>query len=377
MNVQRLSSVTLLAAALIAGVAGGLARGADSSRGSVAGATGAASARPASAPVSAQEPASRVQYKTVKVNGLDIFYREAGPKDAPTILLLHGFPTSSSMFRELIPALADTYHIVAPDYPGYGRSAQPTVSEFAYTFDNLAKTVDAFADQLGLRQFAIYVQDYGAPVGYRIATAHPDRITGLIIQNGNAYVEGLPDGFWAPLKEYWKNPTPELRTKLEGFLNLETTKWQYLHGACNPEHISPDAYTLDQVGLDRPGNKEIQLALFKDYGSNPPLYPAWQEYFRTYQPPTLVVWGKNDQIFPAAGAEPYKRDLKNIDFNLLDTGHFALEEDGALIAQKIRTFMAERVVKSAGGSAASGAKNTSPASGQKPALGANSDGSGK
>lgn len=290
-------------------------------------------------------PGNEVRYRTVKVNGLDIFYSEAGPADGPTILLLHGFPSSSHMFRNLIPALADRYHVIAPDYPGFGRSSMPSVKEFEYSFDNLAKVVDGFTQAVGLKTFALYVQDYGAPVGYRIATAHPERITGLIVQNGNAYVEGLPDGFWAPLKEFWKNPTPELRTKLEGFLTLDTTKWQYLHGARNPENISPDAYLADQAGLDRPGNKDIQIELFKSYGTNPPLYPAWQEYFRKHQPPTLIVWGKNDQIFPAAGAEPYKRDLKNIDFNLLDTGHFALEEEGALIASKIGAWMDTRVAK--------------------------------
>lgn len=287
---------------------------------------------------------SAVRYKTVKVNGLDIFYREAGPADAPVILLLHGFPSSSHMFRDLIPQLAREYRVIAPDYPGYGNSAMPKVDEFSYTFDNLAKVVDGFTRAVGAEKFTIYVQDYGAPIGYRIASGQPERVQGMIVQNGNAYVEGLPDGFWAPLKEFWKNPTPELRTQLEGFLTLDTTKWQYLHGAKDAEKISPDAYLMDQAGLDRPGNKDIQIALFKDYGSNPPLYPQWQEYFRTHQPPTLIVWGKNDQIFPPAGAEPYKRDLKNIDFNLLDTGHFALEEMGDVIAQKIKVFMKERVV---------------------------------
>jgi pimeloyl-ACP methyl ester carboxylesterase len=287
--------------------------------------------------------APQTRYKTVKVDGLDIFYREAGPVDAPVILLLHGFPSSSHMFRDLIPALSDKYRVIAPDYPGYGNSSAPDAKIFEYTFDNLARIVDKFTAAVGVDRFAIYVQDYGAPVGFRIASAQPERITGLIIQNGNAYVEGLPDGFWAPLKEYWKNPTPELRTKLEGFLTLDTTKWQYLHGARDKETISPDAWLVDQLGLDRPGNKDIQIALFKDYGSNPPLYPKWQEYFRTHQPPTLIVWGRNDQIFPAAGAEPYKRDLKNLDFNLLDTGHFVLEEEGTVIATKIREFMAKRV----------------------------------
>lgn len=289
------------------------------------------------------DDARRVTYNTVNVNGLDIFYREAGPKDAPVVLLLHGFPSSSHMFRDLIPALADKYHVVAPDYPGFGNSSQPSTAEFEYTFDNLARVVDQFTQTLGLKKFTIYVQDYGAPVGYRIASTQPERIQGIIVQNGNAYLEGLPDGFWAPLKEYWKNPTPELRTKLEGFLTLDVTKWQYLHGARDAKNISPDAWQNDQSTLDRPGNRDIQIALFKDYGSNPPLYPQWQAYFRTHQPPTLIVWGKNDQIFPAAGAEPYKRDLKNIDFNLLDTGHFALEEEGELIAQKIRAFLAKNV----------------------------------
>jgi pimeloyl-ACP methyl ester carboxylesterase/carbonic anhydrase len=306
----------------------------------------AAQSTPAASPLqspSRLDETSRARYHTVAVQGVDVFYREAGPKDAPTILLLHGFPSSSSMFRNLIPALADRYHLVAPDYPGFGQSAQPAPDQYTYTFDNLAQTVDTFTQQLGLTKFAIYVQDYGAPVGYRLAVKHPERITGIIVQNGNAYDEGLPDAFWGPLKEYWKNPTPELRTKLEGFLGLETTKWQYLHGARDPQNISPDAYLADQRTLDRPGNKEVQIALFKDYGSNPPLYPSWQEYFRTMQPPMLIVWGKNDQIFPPAGAEPYKRDLKNLDFNLLDTGHFALEEDGDLIASKIRAFMDKNV----------------------------------
>ncbi|HLP86168.1 MAG TPA: alpha/beta hydrolase [Phycisphaerales bacterium] len=284
-----------------------------------------------------------VRYKTVKVDGLEIFYREAGAADKPVILLLHGFPSSSHMFRDLIPQLAREYRVIAPDYPGFGNSAMPSVSEFTYTFDNLAKVVDGFTHAVGAAKFTMYVQDYGAPIGYRIASAQPQRVQGIIVQNGNAYVEGLPDGFWAPLKEYWKNPTPALRTQLEGFLTLDTTKWQYLHGAKDAEKISPDAYLMDQAGLDRPGNKEIQIALFKDYGSNPPLYPQWQEYFRTHQPPTLIVWGKNDQIFPPAGAEPYKRDLKNLDFNLLDTGHFALEEMGDVIADKIKVFMRERV----------------------------------
>ncbi len=285
-----------------------------------------------------------VRYQTVKVDGLDIFYREAGPKDAPAILLLHGFPTSSHMFRNLIPALADRYRVIAPDYPGYGQSSMPSVSEFEYSFDNLAAVIDKFTVAVGLKDFTMYVQDYGAPVGFRIASSNPQRVRGLIIQNGNAYEEGLRD-FWVPFKAYWKDPSEANKAKLTPFFELPATKWQWTHGVQDASTISPDTWTLDQTGMDRPGNKDIQLALFMSYGTNPPLYPTWQEYFRTHQPPTLIVWGKNDVIFPAEGAEPYKRDLKNLDYNLLDTGHFALEEMGGAIAQKIRTFMQERVTK--------------------------------
>ncbi len=303
-------------------------------------------AQDASTIASNEAPSSsetRVHYRTVKVEGLNIFYREAGPKDAPTILLLHGFPTSSHMFRNLIDDLSDRYHVIAPDYPGFGQSDMPLVDEFEYSFDNLASIVDGFTVEVGLTRFAVYLQDYGAPIGFRIAAAHPERITGLIIQNGNAYVEGL-ETFWDPIKAYWAAPSSsERREQLAGFLTLDATKWQWTHGTQDPTTISPDTWTIDQVGLDRPGNKEIQLQLFLSYSTNPPLYPVWQDYFRTHQPPALIVWGKNDQIFPASGAEPYKRDLKNLDFNLLNTGHFALEEEGAEIAARIRTFMAERV----------------------------------
>lgn len=288
-------------------------------------------------------PAPVVHYRTVKIDGLDIAYREAGPKDGPVILLLHGFPTSSHMFRNLIPSLADKYRVLAPDYPGYGNSSMPATSEFEYSFDNLARVVDKFTRAVGAETFVMYVQDYGAPIGYRIAAAQPERIRGLIVQNGNAYEEGLQD-FWNPFRAYWKEQTPEHRAALAKFLELDATKWQWTHGVRDESRISPDTWAMDQLGLDRPGNKEIQLQLFMSYSTNPPLYPKWQEYFRTHQPPTLIVWGKNDFIFPAEGAEPYKRDLKNLDFNLLDTGHFALEEDGALIASKIREFMAQRVL---------------------------------
>ncbi len=289
-------------------------------------------------------PAQIVQteHKIVKVNGLDIFYREAGPKNAPAILLLHGFPTSSQMFRNLIPALAERYHVVAPDYPGFGNSAMPGVDKFDYSFDNLARVIEAFTEKLGLKRYSLYVMDYGAPVGFRLAAKHPERVQALIVQNGNAYEEGLAD-FWKPFRAYWKNRNAETAKPLEGFLNIGVTKWQYTHGTRNPQAISPDAWTVDKYFLDRPGNKDIQLQLFYDYGSNPPLYPEWQAYFRKHQPPTLLVWGKNDKIFPAEGAHPYKRDLKNIEFHLLDTGHFALEEDGITIARLIRSFLGKYV----------------------------------
>lgn len=277
-------------------------------------------------------------HKTVEVDGLNIFYREAGRRDAPTILLLHGFPTSSQMFRNLIPALADRFHLVAPDYPGFGNSAMPALDAFDYGFDGLARIVGAFTENLGLTTYSLYVQDYGAPVGFRLAAEHPERIEALIVQNGNAYEQGLGE-FWAPFRDYWRDPGEATAAPLAGFLAAEATRWQWTHGTRNPEAVSPDTWTVDQHFLDRPGNAEIQLRLFYDYGSNPPLYPAWQAYFRAHQPPTLIVWGKNDVIFPAAGAHPYKRDLETLEFHLLDTGHFALEEDGETIAARIRAFL--------------------------------------
>jgi pimeloyl-ACP methyl ester carboxylesterase len=284
----------------------------------------------------------RVLYKTANVKGLDIFYREAGSPTNPTLLLLHGFPTSSQMFRNLIPQLADRYHLVAPDYPGFGNSSAPPVDKFNYTFDHLADVIDEFAQILKLERYSLYVQDYGAPVGYRLAVKHPERVQALIVQNGNAYEEGLRD-FWVPFRKYWKDRSAQNAEPLRKFLTYESTKLQYTSGVRNVEYISPDAWTADQYLLDRPGNEEIQLQLFYDYSSNPPLYPKWQAYFRKYQPPTLVVWGKNDSIFPAEGAEPYKRDLKNLEFHLLDTGHFALEEDGDLIARYIGDFLAKHL----------------------------------
>jgi pimeloyl-ACP methyl ester carboxylesterase len=283
---------------------------------------------------------NRTLYKTAKVDdNLDIFYREAGSREAPTILLLHGFPTSSHMFRNLIMRLSDKFHLVAPDYPGFGNSSAPPVDAFDYSFDHLAEIMQKFIQQhVQLKRFSIYLQDYGAPIGFRIATKHPDWIEALIIQNGNAYEEGLKD-FWIPIKAYWQNRSKENEAALRKFLTIDATKWQYTHGVRNVEAISPDNWLVDQPLLDRPGNDKIQLQLFYSYGTNPPLYPQWHEYFRKHQPPALIAWGKNDQIFPADGAHPYKRDLKNIDFHLLDTGHFALEEDYELVAELISNFL--------------------------------------
>ena len=284
-------------------------------------------------------------HRTVEIDGLEIFYREAGSRENPTVLLLHGFPTSSHMFRNLIPELAGSYHVVAPDYPGFGNSSAPAADKFDYSFDKLADVVEAFTEKLGLKTYSLYLMDYGAPVGFRVATRHPERVQGLVIQNGNAYEEGLRD-FWKPIKAYWNDKSKANGDALRKLFTLGATKWQYTEGARNVEAISPDNWNVDQPLLDRKGNQEIQLALFYSYGSNPPLYPAWQAYLRKYQPPTLIVWGKNDVIFPADGAHPYKRDLKNLDFHLLDTGHFALEEDGKAIAAHMHRFLGKNVKRS-------------------------------
>ncbi|WP_165075527.1 alpha/beta fold hydrolase [Paludisphaera rhizosphaerae] len=287
---------------------------------------------------------TKTKHGTVKVGDLDVFYREAGPRDAPAVLLLHGFPTSSQMFRNLIPALAEEYRVIAPDYPGYGYSSMPSHDAFAYTFDNLAEVIDAFTEQVGLTKYALYVQDYGAPIGYRLASRHPERVTAIVVQNGNAYDEGLDNDFWKSIKAYWADPSSqEKREALRGLLTYDATKWQYTHGVPNPERVAPDGAAHDQFLLDRPGNDEIQLDMFLSYGSNPPLYPGWQEYFRTHQPPMLIAWGKNDQIFPPAGAEPYKRDLKTLEYHLLDAGHFALESVGDEIAALMRDFLGRYV----------------------------------
>lgn len=280
-----------------------------------------------------------VTYRTVKVNGLDIFYREAGPKTAPTILLLHGFPTSSAMFRNLMPQLATSYHVIAPDYPGYGQSSMPSAKEFEYSFENLTNVVERFTSELKMDRYALYVMDYGAPIGYRLALRHPEKVSALIVQNGNAYEEGLQSEFWNPVKQFWANRNASTEAPLREFLKLSGTKWQYTNGVSDLSRLNPEAWTLDQRGLDRPGNVEIQLDLFHTYATNAPLYGKFQEFFRKYQPPTVIVWGKNDAIFPPAGALPYLRDLPKAEVHLYDTGHFALETHGEEIGRTILEFL--------------------------------------
>ena len=280
----------------------------------------------------------RVHCRSVGVDGINVFYREAGDLEAPALLLLHGFPTSSHMFRNLIPRLSDRYHIVAPDLPGFGFSEVPERAHFHFTFDQLTKVIDRFTEAVGLRRYALYVFDYGAPVGFRLALAHPERVTAVISQNGNAYVEGLSDG-WNPIQKYWKEPTEANRAALRDFLKPETTRFQYVHGVSDETLVAPESYALDSALLARPGNDEIQLDLFLDYASNVGLYPKFQEYFRTKRPPLLAVWGKNDPFFLPAGAEAFKRDNPHAEVHFYDTGHFALETHAAEIAAAIRAFL--------------------------------------
>jgi pimeloyl-ACP methyl ester carboxylesterase len=311
------------------------------------------------------ENVANVSYRTITVEDVDIFYREAGDPRNPTILLLHGFPTSSHMFRDLIAELADEYHLIAPDYPGYGFSSMPNVDVFDYSFDNVARLVGKFVDEIGVDKFSVYMMDYGAPVGFRLATAQPDRIESLIVQNGNAYNEGIDNDFWEPIKVYWKDrqavnkgldnpfwknvkaayeqPAMSNDDALRFLTTLGATKWQYTNGVTNVAAVSPDTWGHVQPLLDREGNQDIQLEMFYSYGTNPPLYPAWQEYLRNSQPPTLIVWGKNDEIFPAAGAAPYKQDLPDVEYHLIDTGHFALETHGQEIADLMRDFLNRKV----------------------------------
>ena len=277
----------------------------------------------------------------IDVDGVRVFYRAAGDLDAPVVLLLHGFPASSFMFRELIPRLADSYRVIAPDLPGFGFTEVPEEREYIYSFDRLAATLNAFTQALKLRQYALYVFDYGAPTGLRLAMAHPERVTAIISQNGNAYEEGLADA-WAPIRKYWAEPSPENREVLrQNILNFEGTRWQYTHGVSQPASVAPESYTLDAALLERPGNKEVQLDLFRDYASNVKLYPAFQDYFRKAQPPFLAVWGKNDPFFLPAGAEAFRRDMPAARVELLDTGHFALETHVVEIAAVMRDFLAD------------------------------------
>jgi pimeloyl-ACP methyl ester carboxylesterase len=279
-----------------------------------------------------------INYRIADVDGLKIFYREAGPADAPTLLLLHGFPSAGHMFRDLIPHLADGFHIVAPDLPGFGQSDMPARGTFAYTFDHIADAIDRFTEVIGLKRFAIYVFDYGAPTGFRIAAKRPERVTAIISQNGNAYEEGLSGG-WNPIRAYWQDASEENREALRSFLKPETTVWQYTHGVPDTTRVSPDGYSLDNFYLSRPGADEVQLDLFGDYKSNVALYPAFQNYFRTHKPPFLAVWGKNDPFFLPLGAEAFKRDIPNAVVRFFDTGHFALETHAAEIAAAIRDFL--------------------------------------
>jgi len=281
----------------------------------------------------------KLSFRKIDVDGFNIFCREAGPKDAPALLLLHGFPSAGHMFRDLIPQLSDRFRVIAPDLPGFGQSDMPDRGTFTYTFDNVARVIDRFTEAVGLGRFAIYVFDYGAPTGFRLATWHPERVTALISQNGNAYAEGLSDG-WKPIRAYWEDPSRTNRDALRAFLAPETTVWQYKHGVADPTAVSPDGYSLDNFYLSRPGADEVQLDLFGDYKSNVALYPAFQAYFRAHKPPFLAVWGRNDPFFLPAGAEAFKRDIPGAVVRFFDTGHFALETHASEIVTSIRDFLA-------------------------------------
>ena len=283
-----------------------------------------------------------VEEKTIEIDGLTVSYKEGGSPDSPAILLLHGFPTSSHMFRNLIPALEDEFHLIAPDYIGYGKSSMPSVDEFEYTFDNQAEIINKFTEELGLTEYSMYVMDYGAPVGFRIFAEHPERVQAFIIQNGNAYEEGL-ETFWDDWKVWWNDKTPENEAKLHYLVAADTTKWQYTFGMRDPNSVDQSTWITDIAGLQRPGNVAVQLAMAYDYRTNLPLYPQWQEQFREHDPPALIVWGANDYIFPESGAHPYEQDLTDVEKHILDTGHFALENDLDFIAEKISSFLNSRL----------------------------------
>lgn len=292
-------------------------------------------------PVAAHEPPV-THHRTATVDGVEIFYREAGPRDAPVVVLLHGFPSSSHMYRNLIPALAGNYRVIAPDYPGFGESASPRRQDFRYGFARFAELTDSLLASLGAERYALYVMDYGAPVGYRLALRHPERVTALVVQNGNAYEEGLRE-FWTPIKAYWKSGAAADREQLRAGTTLAATRSQYLDGVSDPTRVDPAAWSHDQAHLDRPGNTEIQLDLFYDYRTNVALYPQFQRFFRERKPPTLIVWGKNDVIFPTPGALAYLKDLPDAELHLLDTGHFALEDKGDEIAALMKDFFARKL----------------------------------
>jgi pimeloyl-ACP methyl ester carboxylesterase len=304
----------------------------------------AAMAKPSSDTMVAGPKPPTVYYRAKQIDGQTIFYREAGPANAPVVLLLHGFPTSSHMFRNLIPALADRYHVIAPDYPGFGESSAPDHKTFTYTFGHITDIVDTLVTQLGAKRYAIYLMDYGAPIGYRLALKHPERVSAMIIQNGNAYDEGL-QAFWDPIKAYWVDGSAAHREALSKLMTLPTTKFQYTDGMSDLTRIDPDNWGHDQALLDRPGNRDVQLDLFYDYRTNVALYPQFQAFFRKYQPPTIIVWGKNDKIFPASGAAPYQRDLPKAELHLIDSGHFALEDRFDLMEPLIHQFL-DRNLKS-------------------------------
>jgi len=280
-------------------------------------------------------------YRKATIHGLEIFYREAGDPAKPAFLLLHGFPASSFMFRQLIERLAGHFRVIAPDYPGFGHSEAPPPARFSYTFDHLADIVEGFTEHLGLDRYGLYLQDFGGPVGFRLATRHPERVAFLVIQNANAYDEGLPDSFWAPLRAMWAEPSTANREAIRsGGMSDAALKWNYLHGVKDPAHVDPDNWLLQSALLSRPGNKDAMLDLLYDYRTNPRLYPRWHEYFRDCQPPALITWGANDEIFPEAGAHPYGKDLPDAEIVILDTGHFALEDHADIIARHIFRFTA-------------------------------------
>ena len=293
-------------------------------------------------PVTSVGQATPTKHRFLEVDGLDIFYREAGDRRRPTVLLLHGFPTSSQMYRNLIPRLAGRYHLVAPDYPSFGHSSFPSVEEFDYSFESLYELILKFIDKLAVDKFSIYIQDYGAPIGLRLAQRNPERIQAIITQSGNAYLDGFTP-FWEPLFAYATDPNPETEAEVRKYLADEANKWQWTHGTRDPENVSPDTWTLDNANLDRPGNREIQLRLFRDYKNNLDDYPAFQQYFRDHRPPCLIVWVRNDEIFGPKGAEAYLRDLPDAELHLLDTGHFALEEEVDFIAERIHDFLGRAV----------------------------------